>query len=51
MTLQGSVDKFDDLYPLEMALHEISVVKHITFPQETSFVIKITLQQGYEEAA
>ncbi len=51
MTLQGSVDKFDDLYPLEMALREISVFKHITFPQETSFVIKITLQQGYEEAS
>jgi hypothetical protein len=50
MTLQGSVDKFDDLYPLELALEEVSVFTHRTVPQEKSFVIKITLKQSSEEA-
>ena len=51
MTIQGSVEKFEDLYPFEQALTSVPIFTSITKPQEKNFTIKITLKQNDKDSA
>lgn len=51
MTIKGSVEKFEDLYPFEQALLSIPIFKSVTKPQEKSFTINIILKQSDRDLA
>jgi len=49
MSLEGSVERNEDIFPFEQALTSIPIFKSVTTPQSTSFTIQITLKQSDQD--